>query len=72
MSTHTIATLPRISASTLSELLLEGQDSNLDALSSMDGGSRIAVIDVRDDGMFHFVFVLFSGRCWVLCCAVLC
>lgn len=46
MSTYTIATLPRISPSTLSQLLLS-QSSNPDAAAAP---SSIAIIDVRDDG----------------------
>lgn len=46
MSTHTIATLPRLSSTTLSEILLENKSSNLDAQTAP---SHIAIVDVRDD-----------------------
>lgn len=47
MSNLTIATLPRISASTLSSLLLASQSSNVDASTPPP---FLAIIDVRDDG----------------------
>lgn len=47
MSNLTVATLPRISASDLSSLLLAGQPSNVDELQAPPS---LAIIDVRDDG----------------------
>jgi hypothetical protein len=43
----TVATLPRISAADLSQLILSSRSSNLDA-PPIDTG--LAVVDVRDDG----------------------
>jgi hypothetical protein len=48
MSTLTIATLPRLSANALSKILLEHGGANLDAPRP----EHIAIIDVRDDGLF--------------------
>jgi Cdc25 family phosphatase len=47
MTPHTIASLPRMSATTLSEILLSHSTSNLDAPSAPP---NLAIIDVRDDG----------------------
>lgn len=51
MSSHTVSTLPRISAITLSQTLLAQTQtsSNLDATTPP---SKIAIVDVRDDGTF--------------------
>jgi len=63
MSMQTIATLPRLSATALSDILLAHSSSNLDAPSP----SHLAIIDVRDDGrslslsVYHLIFVL---RVW--------
>ncbi|PSS25526.1 hypothetical protein M430DRAFT_96581 [Amorphotheca resinae ATCC 22711] len=46
MTPHTIASLPRMSATTLSEILLSHSTSNLDAPSAPP---NLAIIDVRDD-----------------------
>jgi hypothetical protein len=51
MTIHTIATLPRLSAANLSQILLsESSSSNLDAPTPP---SKIAIVDVRDDGNPH-------------------
>jgi len=47
MSNITIATLPRISSSTLSSMLLAGQSSNVDTSTPPP---FLAIVDVRDDG----------------------
>jgi hypothetical protein len=44
MAMHTVATLPRLSSTELSQILLSNSSSNLDA-------SKIAIVDVRDDGI---------------------
>ncbi|KAF8861013.1 Rhodanese-like protein [Acephala macrosclerotiorum] len=46
MSTHTIATLPRLSSTDLSQILLSNTSSNVDAQTPP---SKIAIVDVRDD-----------------------
>ncbi|TVY48177.1 Dual specificity phosphatase, partial [Lachnellula occidentalis] len=48
MSSHTIATLPRLTATNLSQILLSesSSSSNLDASTPP---SKIAIVDVRDD-----------------------
>ncbi|KAF4637535.1 hypothetical protein G7Y89_g517 [Cudoniella acicularis] len=48
MTTATVATLPRLSATALSEILLDAnkETSNLDALTPPKG---VAIVDVRDD-----------------------
>jgi rhodanese-related sulfurtransferase len=48
MAMHTVATLPRLSSTELSQILLSNTSSNLDASTSP---SKIAIVDVRDDGM---------------------
>jgi len=47
MSTHTIATIPRLSATDLSKILLSSTSSNLDAQPTP--AQDIAIVDVRDD-----------------------
>jgi hypothetical protein len=51
MSTYSVANLPRLSAAKLSELLLaqSSASANLDAPAT---ASKIAVVDVRDDGEY--------------------
>jgi Cdc25 family phosphatase len=51
MSTLTIASLPRITSSTLSALLLANQSSNVDESTPP---ASLAIIDVRDDGISPF------------------
>jgi hypothetical protein len=48
MAMHTVATLPRLSSTELSQILLSNTSSNLDASTPP---SKIAIVDVRDDGM---------------------
>jgi len=50
MATHTIATLPRLSSTELSQILLSNTSSNLDASTPP---SKIAIVDVRDDGAYQ-------------------
>jgi Cdc25 family phosphatase len=49
MALHTVATLPRLSSTELSQILLTNSSSNLDASTAP---SKIAIVDVRDDGIF--------------------
>ncbi|PMD13692.1 hypothetical protein NA56DRAFT_585144 [Hyaloscypha hepaticicola] len=46
MAMHTVATLPRLSSTELSQILLSNTSSNLDASTPP---SKIAIVDVRDD-----------------------
>ncbi|CZR62784.1 probable Putative protein-tyrosin-phosphatase [Phialocephala subalpina] len=46
MSSHTVATLPRLSSTDLSQILLSTASSNVDASTPP---SKIAIVDVRDD-----------------------
>ncbi|KAN0104059.1 hypothetical protein V8E51_009804 [Hyaloscypha variabilis] len=46
MAMHTVATLPRLSSTELSQILLSHTSSNLDAPTPP---SKIAIVDVRDD-----------------------
>jgi Cdc25 family phosphatase len=48
MAMHTVATLPRLSSTELSQILLSNSSSNLDASTPP---SKIAIVDVRDDGI---------------------
>jgi rhodanese-related sulfurtransferase len=48
MAMHTVATLPRLSSTELSQIILSTASSNLDASTPP---SKIAIVDVRDDGM---------------------
>jgi Cdc25 family phosphatase len=48
MAMHTVATLPRLSSTELSQILLSNSSSNLDASTAP---SKIAIVDVRDDGI---------------------
>jgi hypothetical protein len=54
MTAHTIASLPRLSSTGLSEILLSHTSSNLDAPSTAP--EKIAIIDVRDDGQLPLLF----------------
>lgn len=51
MAMHTVATLPRLSSTELSQILLSTASSNLDTSTPP---SKIAIVDVRDDGMTNF------------------
>ncbi|KAE8443856.1 hypothetical protein EG329_001265 [Mollisiaceae sp. DMI_Dod_QoI] len=46
MASHTVATLPRLSSTDLSQILLSHTSSNLDASTPP---SKVAIVDVRDD-----------------------
>ena len=52
MSTTSIATLNRITAKKLADLLLADAQQEIEAQGSEGKESKIAIVDVRDDGKF--------------------